>query len=215
MRSVSRRTARWGVAGALGVALALLSASPAAAATTDYAAAVASNELDRVQSAAATASANLSNPNVTCSTPTAAGMVVTKSADLYVVEVRGTDGAGGEGRCASFQHDTYRAYLTIAVEYYDAESGTWIGICRKTVGSPAVKGFVEVVAQPVVCSYSAAAGPAGKPHRAHAMLMTSLDPDTVYHGYSAVYPGGEAAPSPEANVAVPDKLAPYTQVTIQ
>lgn len=200
MLHTTRRTARLGVVGILGAGLALLAATPASASTpSSYAAAVADNTADQANAAASAASMNLANPNITCTIPKTFGVTVAKATDAYYAEVDGWDTATGAAGCASATNPTYTITFDVHIEWYNEARADWESLCGLSATRNAVSGVA--VAQhnrPVLCSYDVDHPAANTPHRAHAILTHSLDPDAAYHGYGPVSYVGDRLPVPPA-----------------
>jgi len=190
-----RKFRRVGLAVAVATAAITAFGTPASA-TVDPAALATAQAMTNVEltlDVAEVALINAKNPDVTCSNPTAVGAPATIPVSYVAGETYGIDAGEASGTCVSLQGRAYTGSLTVAVQYQPVMNGPWYTIpgCTATSSGPAINGVLELTTPPVACQYRLASAPAGKPHRAHAVLTNSQVPSAVYDAPSAVvWPGG-------------------------
>lgn len=142
--------------------------------------------LDDIRRASIQASAPAAN-DVTCLNPVTVGAPATVPVRFLVGELYGTDVAQADAHCMSYQGTSYGATLTVTVEYQPYYGAAYQPIpgCTASTYAPASLGVLVMTSPAVTCVYKVDSPYAGRPHRAHSTLVTTVNPYTTYHGYSA------------------------------
>lgn len=131
------------------------------------------------------AKANAANPNVTCSMPVVHGGNVNPAVGTPAATVNGQDVAAAEGECVSLTGQPFTATLQLFVEYRGPNGG-WGSYCASSASMSSIDG-VAVVSTAAHCFYAPDHPAAGRPHRAYAVLTTSVS--GPYPGYSEPWQG--------------------------
>ena len=184
LRCAARATAL-AVATAVTFAVAMPSAS--ALAPVDLGLAVAETNVAIGLAAVEFAKTNAENPNVTCSMPVVHGANVVQSVATPAASVNGQDVAEAAALCVSLTGESFTAFLDVVVEYRSPGlSGGWGEVCPGYGAMSSIDGVAPVVAV-AHCLYGPDHPAAGRPHRAHAILTTSLG--SRFENYSEPWQG--------------------------